>query len=66
MITLDMIVGGFSPMTQLLVVLFLWVVLPGAFMYKLLERMKYSYQIGAFIGLTALIKVGPWSHGTLM
>lgn len=53
-------------MTQLLVVLFLWVVLPGAFMYKLLERMKYSYQIGAFIGLTALIKVGPWSHGTLM
>ncbi|TKI54540.1 hypothetical protein E8L90_03265 [Brevibacillus antibioticus] len=61
MITLNMMVEGFSPVIQFLAVLFLWVVLPGAFVYKLLDRMKYSYQIGAFIGLTALIKVGPWS-----
>lgn len=61
LITIDMMVEGFSPVLHVVAVVLLWVAVPGLFVYKLLDRMKYSYQIGAFIGLTALIKVGPWS-----
>ncbi len=55
------IIEGVGPLINIFFLpIILWVVFPGI-LFSMIVRIKGSYQIGAFLGLVALLTIGPWS-----